>query len=319
MVSTILTSRGGSARTPDRDRGDSSDASTPRPPRIASPDELLDVPTLREFLRRGFFPIELASPPDGPVDERGADHLRGPTSQASIVFAATPGKHVVVRFDRDAFPPFMSTLEAQLKLDSPVPSELISEHEQSARRSLFYGPLSQTDLTAALYQAFGLVNSLVVNPALRRDPKNAHFWSTWNLEGETTYLGRGVGGAANPTSTAEAVCIANHATGHTAMALLEARLWAVFSHYDRPAFMREVESEDGFTIYLSQASGKLRSFNSNLRDGQAAFWVDTMAQVSVMPSKGSRPALGENACVPLRYNRRQCVVQQLGAAPNRRK
>ncbi|KAL1413050.1 hypothetical protein Q8F55_000799 [Vanrija albida] len=261
---------------------DPSPPATPPAPvdsRPSSPGEESSLPTLREFLRRGLFPIELASPPNGPVDERGAENVRGPTAQAGIVFAATPGQHVVVRFDKDAFAPFLSTLETQLELDRPVPSELIYEHEQAARRSLFYGPLSQTDLTAALYQAFGLVNSLVVNPALRRDPKNSHLWSTWNLEGDATYLARGVGGAASATSTAEAVCIANHARGHTAMALLEARLWAVFSHYDRPAFISEVESERGFTIYRSRASGRLRAFGSNLRDGQAAFWVDIMAQL----------------------------------------
>jgi len=265
--------------------------------------------TLRVFLERGLWPIELSAPDtptptptppahpprfayslaralldqsrrtfEEPEFDLYVPNMRPPSAQTVRVFAATGRRVTMVRDDSDEGVLY-AQLEKHLKLEEQVPQDIVEEHARAAAGSRYFSALTEENLLGALSYVYALVNRLIVDPSLRKDPRNAHLWTNWHFEGDTTYLARGLEGASTATSgTADGVCIANAGPRLNAIAILESKISSIFPGAHRDEFHRSLTS-GGFTVYLSYASDKLRAWNSTLADGSAVFWAALVAHV----------------------------------------
>jgi hypothetical protein len=251
----------------------------------------VDMP-LREFLQNGLWPIEMPAPDDAP--DSGAPQLdrlfrgmRPPSEQTFAVWRVTGG-HVCVSRDHTRENLCADVLDSYLKLDESVPPDLHEAYLSATHSARFFGPLTdEADLHRALSHVYALVNRIVVDPTLRRNPANAHLWTTWNLEGDTTYLAAGLAKKTSTAWTADGACIAHHGPEVRATATLETKLASLFGNYQRVSF-NDILSSCGFEVYLSYASNRLRAWNCPMVDGAASFWIIVCAQVSaaVVVEKG---------------------------------
>lgn len=249
------------------------------------------MPTLREFLERGLWAIDIAEPQEVlPYDHprympEPPNIARPPSAQAIKVLEATPQRRFVINIDVDQVKALSDQLESHLKLDMPVPSEVVTAHANAEASSQCLAPLHQTNCHSAVSHAYGVVNSIVADTYLRKDPGEAHLWSMWNMENDSTYLASGLAG--NPTSRtgiADAACIMNRGSTYSARGLVVCKLASQLTPEERASrlvgFAKTLSSADGMQIYLSSATDQVRCWNSMVVNRQAKFWADLMTEVS---------------------------------------
>ena len=252
------------------------------------------MPTLREFLERGLWPIDIAEPqevlpynhprymPEPPNIARVA------SPQSIKVLEATPQRRIVVRYNPSLLQRISEQLETHLRLDAPVPSEIVAAHTAAEASSTTLAPLHQLNCHAAISHVYGVVNSIIVDGSLRRgdDP---HLWTMWNMEKDSTYLARGLeGNTTSRTAIADAVCVTNRGSTYGARGLVVCKLASQLTPEERASrmqgFARMVTSPDGLQVYLSSATKQVRLWNSPLPNRQAKFWANLMTEVSRSPN-----------------------------------
>lgn len=240
-------------------------------------------PTLREFLAEGFYTIPPIPPPRPGTQTTRATGIRQPSAQSLDLIEATPGQHITIKTNFDILQPLLAALESRLDLDAPVSKEIPLQFARAAAQSRNAAVLEGPNLKDELKRAYDIVNNLV-RCTLGKDAVALGKWTVvddqsepqahlaFNLEGPgQTYV----------SGTPDAACMVDSRRETPAIALLESTVAAMFSD-DRDLRRQKatLRSDAGMTIYMSQASRKLRTWNSYLRNGTAQFWVNFMAQVS---------------------------------------
>lgn len=244
------------------------------------------MPTLGEFLRDGLWQLDIDQPASAQEARRSRQHVTRPASGQSMrVLELTPERRITVKFDPAGTNKFGVQLNEHLRLDATAPSDLMSSHANAMAGSMSFQPLTADNCASALSYVYGVVNNIVADSNLRKDPGNAHLWSMWNVEGTTTYLANGIQGSSSTTSgKADAACISNYGSQYAAIGTVVVRLASQLSFEDRTArmggFGRCVVSKEGLQVYLSAATNQVRAWNCPLENRQAKFWADLVTEVS---------------------------------------
>lgn len=240
-------------------------------------------PTLREFLAEGFYTIPPIPPPRPGTQTTRATGIRQPSAQSLDLIEATPGQHITIKTNFDILQPLLAALESRLDLDAPVSKEIPLQFARAAAQSRNAAVLEGPNLKDELKRAYDIVNNLV-RCTLGKDAVALGKWTVVDDQSEPqAHLAFDLErpGQTYVSGTPDAACTVDSRRETPAIALLESTVAAMFSD-DRDLRRQKatLRSDAGMTIYMSQASRKLRTWNSYLRNGTAQFWVNFMAQVS---------------------------------------
>ena len=241
-------------------------------------------PTLREFLAEGFYTIPPIPPPHPGSQTTRATGIRQPSAQSLDLIEATPGQHITIKTNFDLLQPLLAALESRLNLDAPVSGEIPLQFARAAADSRNAAVLEGPNLKDELKRAYDIVNNLV-RCTLGKEAVTVGKWTVvdnqMDPQAHLAFDHDHPGGQTFVSGTPDAVCSVDAWCETPPIALLESKVTAMFSD-DRDLRRQKatLRSDQGMIIYMSQASRKLRTWNSNLRNGTAQFWVNFMAQVS---------------------------------------
>lgn len=256
-------------------------------------------PTLGEFLAEGFYPIPPIPPPRPGSQTTRATGIRQPSEQSLDLIEATRGQHITIKTNFDILRPLQAALESRLDLDAPVSGEIPLQFARAAADSRNAAVLEGPNLKDELKRAYDIVNNLV-RCTLGKDAVPLGKWTVIDDESEhQAHLAFEAGqhGQTYVSGTPDAACSVDMRRETPALALLESTVTAMFSDdRDLRRQKAELRSEEGMVIYLSQASRKLRTWNSSLCNGTAQFWVNFMAQVSRAAAAGQTDARSGRRC-----------------------